>query len=77
MGNPGSVNAGSTPAIPFIVLDRKGLKLKPEKRPDRCRSLSEEEEERRYLAQLKREYYSDFYQLMEEYDTDYNYREED
>ena len=34
-------------------------------------------EEEQYLAELKREFYSDFWQILEENETDYNYREEE
>ena len=43
-------------------------------KPKRKKREYDEEE---YLAELKREFYSDFWQLLEENETDYTYREEE
>ncbi len=38
--------------------------------------LQEELEEKRHLAKRKREWYHDFWRLMEEHEADYKYKEE-
>lgn len=40
------------------------------------RSLNEDAEEREYLEAMKREFYRDFWKLMDEEETDYHYEED-
>ena len=49
------------------------MKTEP-KRVKRTQNIDDDE---RYEEDLKKEFYRDFWQLMSEYNTDYNYSEEE